>query len=83
MLIVTRKESESILIGDDIEVIVTEIGAERVKIGIRAPKGIPIIRSELMETKKLNQEASAASGREKVEMLRELLIPDPEVEKNN
>ena len=83
MLIVTRKESESILIGDDIEVIVTEIGAERVKIGIRAPKGIPIIRSELMETKKLNQEASAASGREKVEMLRELLIPAPEKEKNN
>ncbi len=83
MLIVTRKESESILIGEDIEVIVTEIGAERVKIGIRAPKGIPIIRRELMETKKLNQEASAASGREKVEMLRELLIQAPEKEKNN
>lgn len=83
MLIVTRKESESILIGEDIEVIVTEIGAERVKIGIRAPKGIPIIRRELMETKKLNQEASAASGREKVEMLRELLIKAPEKEKNN
>jgi len=83
VLIVTRKESESILIGEDIEVIVTEIGAERVKIGIRAPKGIPIIRSELMETKKLNQEASASSGQEKVEMLKEFLIQAPKKEKNN
>jgi carbon storage regulator len=83
VLIVTRKESESILIGDDIEVIVTEIGAERVKIGIRAPRGIPIVRSELVETRKLNKEASTASGRETVEMLKELLKPAPEQEKNN
>lgn len=83
MLIVTRKKSESILIGEDIEVIVTDIGAERVKIGIRAPKGIPIIRRELMETRELNQEANAASGHEKIEMLKELLIPAPEKEKNN
>lgn len=83
MLIVTRKESESILIGEDIEVIVTEIGAERVKIGIKAPRGIPIIRRELMETKKLNQEASEASGHEKIEMLKEFLIPPSEKEKNN
>ncbi len=83
MLIVTRKESESILIGNDIEVIVTDIGAERVKIGIRAPKGIPIIRRELLETRDMNREASTLSGHEKVEMLKELLIQSPEKEKNN
>lgn len=83
MLIVTRKKSESILIGDDIEVIVTDIGAERVKIGIRAPKGIPIIRRELLETRDMNREASTFSGHEKVEMLKELLIQPPEKEKNN
>ena len=83
MLIVTRKESESILIGEDIEVIVTEIGAERVKIGIRAPKGIPIIRRELLETRDMNREASASSDHEKVEMLREFLVQAPKKEKNN
>ena len=45
MLIVSRKKSESVLIGDDIEVLVTEIGADRVKIGIRAPKGEQPYRS--------------------------------------
>lgn len=76
MLVVSRKVSESILIGDDIEVIVTEIGAERVKIGIRAPRGIPVNRKELLETKKLNREASAASGPREMEELRRLLRPD-------
>lgn len=76
MLVVTRKTSESILIGDDIEITVTEIGAERVKIGISAPRGIPIIRKELLETRNLNREASAASGPKEMAELRRLLTPD-------
>ena len=75
MLVVSRKTSESILIGDDIEVIVTEIGSERVKIGIRAPRGIPITRGELLETKRVNREASTASGPRQAETLRKLLEP--------
>lgn len=77
MLVITRKTSESILIGDDIEIVVTEIGAERVKIGIQAPRGVPIVRKELLETQELNREASAASGREEVEKLRRLLKSAP------
>lgn len=61
MLVVSRKASESIRIGDEIEVIITEIGSDRVKIGIQAPKGVPILRKELWETKKLNQEANFSS----------------------
>ena len=76
MLIISRKTSETIRIGDDIEIVVTEIGSERVKIGIRAPRGIPIARGELLETKRLNREASAASGPEQMEELRRLLRPD-------
>ncbi len=64
MLIVSRKKSESILIGDDIEILVTEIGADRVKIGIQAPKGVPILRKELLEARDLNREASASSGKD-------------------
>lgn len=73
MLIITRKTSESILIGSDIEITVTEISGERVKIGINAPKGIPIMRKELLETQELNREASAAASEEKVEKLLRLL----------
>lgn len=72
MLVVTRKVSESIMIGDDIEVVVTEIGSERVKIGIRAPKGIPIARRELLETRDLNREASVLSGQNAIEELKKL-----------
>lgn len=75
MLVVSRKTSESILIGDDIEVVVTEIGSERVKIGISAPRGVPITRGELLETRRLNREASAASGPRQAEALRKLLNP--------
>ena len=69
MLIVSRKVSESIMIGDDIEVIITDIGSERVKIGIRAPKGIPVLRKELLETQNLNREASDSVGSEAFEAL--------------
>lgn len=70
MLIVSRKKSESVLIGDDIEVFVTEIGADRVKIGIRAPKGVPILRKELLETRDLNREASASCGPDALDELK-------------
>jgi carbon storage regulator len=81
MLVITRKTSESILIGDDIEIVVTEIGAERVRIGIKAPKGVPILRKELLETRELNREASAASGPREMEELRRLLKTGGKVEK--
>lgn len=74
MLIVSRKKSESILIGDDIEVIVTEIGADRVKIGIRAPKGVPILRRELAEARELNREASVSTGRDAVDELKNAIL---------
>lgn len=74
MLIVSRKKSESILIGDDIEVIVTEVGADRVKIGIKAPKGVPILRKELLEARDLNREACASSGKDAVDELKKALF---------
>ena len=73
MLVITRKTSESILIGDDIEIIVSEIGAERVKLAIRAPKGVPIMRRELIETENVNREASVSSGSQALVRLKSLL----------
>lgn len=58
MLVISRKAAESILIGDNIEIIVSEVGNDKVKLCINAPREIPIMRRELLETKKLNEEAS-------------------------
>jgi len=49
MLVLTRKVGESIRIGDDIEVIVTSIEQNKVKIGIRSPRHIPVYREELYQ----------------------------------
>lgn len=56
MLILQRKEGESIQIGDEIEVRVVEIGNGIVKIAIDAPKDIQIFRSELLAAADVNKE---------------------------
>lgn len=48
MLVLARKKNESILIGEDIEIIVSEISEDRVKLAIRAPKSMKIFRKELL-----------------------------------
>ena len=73
MLVITRKNSESFLIGDNIEIKISDIGAERVKICIDAPKDIPVMRKELLETQKLNQEASNATDPDALARLKNLL----------
>jgi len=47
MLVLTRKSNESIMIGDDIEVSVLVIDDRSVRIGIRAPRHIPVFRDEI------------------------------------
>ena len=47
MLIITRKEGESFLIGDNIEITITKVADGNVKIGIEAPKEMIILRKEL------------------------------------
>jgi carbon storage regulator len=47
MLVLTRKSNQSIMIGDDIEVSVLSIMGEKVRIGIQAPRDIPVFRKEV------------------------------------
>ncbi|SHM38380.1 carbon storage regulator, CsrA [Caldanaerovirga acetigignens] len=49
MLVLSRKKGEKLLIGDEVEIIVIEVDGERVKLGIKAPKGVKILRTELIE----------------------------------
>ncbi len=47
MLALSRKQGESIMIGNNIEITVLEVKGEQIKIGINAPKSIPVYRKEL------------------------------------
>jgi len=47
MLVLSRKVGETIWIGEDIEIVISEVKGEQVKIGIRAPRNIEVIRGEL------------------------------------
>ena len=64
MLVLTRKSNQSIMIGDEIEVSVLAIMGEKVRIGIQAPRTIPVFRKEVyLEI----QQEKAAGGRVEVE----------------
>ena len=47
MLVLTRKSNQSIMIGDEIEVTVLAIMGEKVRIGIEAPRAVPVFRKEV------------------------------------
>ena len=47
MLVLTRKTNQSIMIGDDIEISVLAVMGEKVRIGIEAPRSVPVFRKEV------------------------------------
>ncbi|OGF98353.1 MAG: carbon storage regulator [Candidatus Glassbacteria bacterium GWA2_58_10] len=59
MLILTRKQGESVAIGDDIQVTVVEIQGKQVKLGVKAPREVAVHRQEIYE--KIQQENIRAS----------------------
>ncbi len=71
MLILTRKMGESILIGDDIEVVITSIDQNKVRVGIKSPPQIPIYREELYRKIQAENRAAAAIGKDEFDSLLE------------
>ena len=65
MLILTRKKGESVKIGDEIEIFITEVKGDKVRIGISAPENMKITRTELYLTVENNKEAA-----DKVDLLK-------------
>ena len=58
MLALTRKKGESLVVNNNIEITVLEIRGDQIKIGIQAPKEVPIYRKEVyVQIQKENEEA--------------------------
>lgn len=71
MLALSRKKSEALIINNNIEVTVLEIKGEQVKLGISAPKEVPVYRKEVyMQIQDSNKEAMNTDG---LEVLQNLL----------
>jgi carbon storage regulator len=61
VLVLKRKIGESVMIGDDIEIVVLERDGDSVRLGIRAPKNVAVYRKEIFdEIKEANQNALRA-----------------------
>src|SRR5262245_30098546 len=58
MLVIRRKAGESLLIGDSIEIEVIDVTPTRVKLGIKAPASVPVLRKEIGLTVEQNCEAA-------------------------
>ena len=66
MLVLTRKTNQSIMIGDDVEVTVLAVSRDKIRLGITAPRDIPVFRKEVYL--EIQQERVASSGaREEVD----------------
>lgn len=65
MLALTRKKNEAIVVNNNIEITILEVKGEQVKIGISAPKEVPIYRKEVyLQIQEANKEAMQGQGLE-------------------
>lgn len=62
MLVLSRKKNESIVINDDITIVVVEIRGDKVRLGVEAPKEVPVHRNEVYEAIRRNQQAAAGDA---------------------
>lgn len=63
MLVLSRQRDESIMIGDDVEIIIVDVRGDKVRLGITAPKDIPVHRREIYDA--IQREKSEKKDSEK------------------
>ena len=64
MLVLSRKKNESIVINNDITIVVVEIRGDKVRLGVEAPKEVPVHRREVYDAIKRNEAAENAPASE-------------------
>ena len=72
MLVLSRQRDESIMIGDDVEIIIVDVRGDKVRLGITAPKEIPVHRREIydaIQREKKQQRESQEQQDEKTQAL--------------
>ncbi len=63
MLALSRKKNEAIIVNNNIEITILEVKGDQVKIGVTAPKEVPVYRKEVyVQIQEANQEAANAEG---------------------
>ncbi|MCE2793337.1 MAG: carbon storage regulator CsrA [Planctomycetota bacterium] len=62
MLVLSRKKNESIVINDDITIVVVEIRGDKVRLGVEAPKDVPVHRLEVYEAIKRSEAESPSQS---------------------
>ena len=71
MLALTRKKGEALMVNNNIEITVLEVRGDQVKIGISAPKDVPIYRKEVYL--QIQEENKASFSMEAIDALKELM----------
>ncbi len=69
MLIIGRRAGESIFVGDDVEIRIMDVTPSRVKLGILAPREVPVWRGEVRAAANQNREASRGVGPQTLDRL--------------
>ncbi|RCS47707.1 carbon storage regulator [Bremerella cremea] len=62
MLVLSRKKNESIVINNDITIVVVEIRGDKVRLGVEAPKEVPVHRREVYDAIKRNENGQSEPG---------------------
>jgi carbon storage regulator len=64
MLVLSRKKSESIVINDDIVITIVEVRGDKVRLGIQAPRDVPVHRKEVLDAIVRENQGEASASEE-------------------
>ncbi len=74
MLILSRKNGEKIMIGDNIEVVILEMKGDQVKIGVEAPRTMKVYRGEVYDEIQIENREASNMDSEQIDILKGLFL---------